>query len=69
MGFSEMLCYVKSGRNNKMDSEFFYIGLYGYKLKLLVNFNGDGFGKNIYFLVFVIVMKGEYDVVLFWFFY
>ncbi|XP_020618487.1 TNF receptor-associated factor 4-like [Orbicella faveolata] len=65
-GFSEMLRQAKSGRNNKMDSEPFYTGPYGYKLKLSVNPNGDGSGKNTHLSAFVIVMKGEYDAVLSW---
>ncbi|KAJ7357517.1 TNF receptor-associated factor 4, partial [Desmophyllum pertusum] len=37
--FSEILRQAKHGRNNKMDSEPFYTGPYGYKLKLSVNPN------------------------------
>lgn len=68
IGFGDILYQVKVGWNNKIDSDFFYIGKYGYKLKFFVNFNGDGLGRNIYFFVFVIVMRGEYDVILFWLF-
>jgi len=64
--FSEMLRQAKSGRNNKMDSEPFYTGPYGYKLKVSVNPNGDGSGKNTHLSAFVIIMKGEYDAVLTW---
>lgn len=64
--FSEILRQAKNGRNNKMDSEPFYTGRYGYKLKLSVNPNGDGSGKNTHLSAFVIVMKGEYDAVLSW---
>jgi len=65
-GFSEMLRQAKNGRNNKIDSEPFYTGQYGYKLKLSVNPNGDGSGKSTHLSAFVIVMKGEYDGVLSW---
>lgn len=64
--FSEILRQAKHGRNNKMDSEPFYTGPYGYKLKLSVNPNGDGSGKNTHLSAFVIVVKGEYDAVLPW---
>lgn len=65
-GFSEILRQAKHGRNNKMDSEPFYTGQYGYKLKLSVNPNGDGSGRNTHLSAFVIVMRGEYDGLLPW---
>lgn len=64
--FSEMLRQAKLGRNNKIDSSPFYTAPYGYKLKLSVNPNGDGSGKNTHLSAFVIVMKGEYDGLLPW---
>lgn len=35
---------------------------------LRVYLNGDGMGKGIYFFIFFVVMQGEYDVFLSWFF-
>ena len=65
-GFSEILRQAKHGRNNKLDSKPFYTETYGYKLKMSVNPNGDGSGKNTHLSVFVIVMKGDYDGMLYW---
>lgn len=65
-GFSEIIRQAKNGRNSKLDSEPFHTGPYGYKLKLSVNPNGDGSGKNTHLSAFVIVMKGEYDAILPW---
>lgn len=65
-GFSEILRQAKHGRNNKLDSEPFFTGPYGYKLKLSVNPNGDGSGKNTHLSAFVIIMKGEFDGMLPW---
>ena len=65
-GFSEILRQAKNGRNNKLDSPPFYTGTYGYKLKLSINPNGDGSGKNTHLSAFLIIMKGEYDGMLAW---
>ena len=64
--FSEMLRQAKQGRNSKIDSTPFYTAPYGYKLKVSVNPNGDGSGKNTHLSAFVIVMKGEFDGMLPW---
>lgn len=47
----------------------FYIVKYGYKLCLWLYLNGDGIGKRIYLLFFIVIMRGEYDVLLLWFFW
>lgn len=65
-GFDDILRQAKHGRNNKMDSDPFYTGKYGYKLKLSVNPNGDGSGRNTHLSAFVIVMRGEHDGILPW---
>lgn len=65
-GFSELLRQGKLGKTNKLDSVPFYTGPFGYKLKLSVNPNGDGSGKNTHLSAFVIVMKGDYDGMLTW---
>lgn len=59
---------VKVGIKFGVESVIFYIVIFGYNLKVGIFFNGNGFGKNIYFLVFIYVMKGEDEVVLVWFF-
>ena len=65
-GFGDILHQAKVGRNNKIDSDPFYTGKYGYKLKLSVNPNGDGSGRNTHLSAFVIVMRGEHDAILPW---
>lgn len=39
---------------------FFYYRLY---------LNGDGMGKNIYIFIFFVILRGDYDVILIWFFF
>lgn len=49
-------------------SFLFYVGWFGYKVCVRVYLNGDGIGKDEYMFLFFVVMKGEYDVLLFWLF-
>lgn len=39
---------------------FFYYRLY---------LNGDGMGKKIYIFIFFVILRGDYDVILIWFFF
>lgn len=39
---------------------FFYNRLY---------LNGDGMGKKIYIFIFFVILRGDYDVILIWFFF
>ena len=48
------------------DNTSFYTGERGYKLQLVVNANGWGFGKGTHLSVGVSLMKGEYDEELKW---
>ena len=63
-GFSEVLRKAKNRVETSIDSSPFY--RYGYKCKLNVTPNGQGFAENTHLTVFLIIMKGEYDASLTW---
>ena len=63
-GFSEVLRKAKNRVETSIDSSPFY--RYGYKCKLNVSPNGQGFAENTHLTVFLIIMKGEYDASLTW---
>ena len=62
--FSEVLRKAKSGEETIKDSSPFY--KYGYKCKISINPNGSGSGENTHLSVYLVIMKGEYDVTLTW---
>ena len=67
--FSEILRRAKAGGRQAIASPPFYTDRtesYGYKLRVQINPNGDGPGKNTHVSVFISVMKGEYDAILPW---
>lgn len=49
-----------------MTSDPFYTSPHGYKLCARAYLNGDGIGQGQHLSVYVIIMKGEYDMVLHW---
>ncbi|XP_022804797.1 TNF receptor-associated factor 4-like isoform X2 [Stylophora pistillata] len=70
-GFSEILKRAQTDKDeNDICSDPFYTKIgtesYGYKLKVEFYPNGFGNGKNTHLSVSIIVMKGEYDVILPW---
>ena len=62
--FSEHLRKAKSGEQTDLCSSPF--SRYGYKCKLKFYPNGCGDGKNTHLVIFIIIMKGEYDASLTW---
>ena len=69
-GFSELLRQAKDGGRDYIHSDTFYTATgtesYGYKLKVRIDPNGHGPGKNTHLSVYIFVMKGEYDAILPW---
>ena len=67
--FGEILEQAKTGVKEVVESNPFYTARtesYGYKLKVRIDPNGCGPGKNTHMSVFTVVMKGEYDAILPW---
>ena len=66
INFSEILREAKTGNKKSVDGVPFYTETFGYKLKVRIYPNGYGTGNNAHLMVFIILMKGEYDAILPW---
>lgn len=64
--FWEKVRRAKNGREVQIESDSFYLGLHGYKMKLRMFPNGIKNGVNAYISLFVVLMKGQYDAILSW---
>ncbi|XP_077162361.1 TNF receptor-associated factor 1 isoform X2 [Paroedura picta] len=60
-------CYeAVSGKVCSLQSPAFYTARYGYKLCMRLYLNGEGRGKGTHMSVFLVLLRGEYDVLLEW---
>ena len=66
-GFGYILTQAKKGYQTEIDSKPFYI--FGYKLKLSINPDGQRDGAGSHISLFFVIMKGENDAILSWPFY
>ena len=66
--FSESLRQAKEGVKKEIESDPFYAGCYGYKLKVSAHpyFTGFVFAIPPHFSIGIVLMKGEYDDMLPW---
>ena len=64
--FWEMVSRVENGREVKIESDSFYLGQHGYKMKLRMYPNGTKEGLKGYTSLFFVLMKGKYDAILPW---
>lgn len=64
--FWEKVRRAKNGKEVRIESDTFYLGLHGYKMKLRMYPNGIRQGKNAYISIFLVLMKGKYDAILPW---
>ena len=64
--FWEKVSRAKNGKEVVIKSESFYLGLHGYKMRLLMHPNGVGKGENASISLFVALLKGQYDAILPW---
>lgn len=64
--FWEKVSRAKNGREVRIESDSFYLGLHGYKMKLRMYPNGIKGGINFYISLFFVLMKGKYDAILPW---
>ncbi|XP_067052173.1 TNF receptor-associated factor 4-like isoform X2 [Acropora muricata] len=65
-GFKEILRRAKTGDNNDIYSDPFYLGECSYKFKMRLYPNGHGKGENTHLSLFVANIEGEYDAILQW---
>ena len=65
-GFWERVRRAKNDRDIRLESEPFYVGHQGYKMKLAMYPNGTKEAKNAYISFYIAVMKGKYDAILPW---
>ena len=64
--FYQSLQAAKEGSKEQLYSEAFYTSPHKYKLKMCLDPNGFGAGKNTHLSAYFIIMKGEYDAILPW---
>ena len=64
--FWEKVSKAKNGEKIRIDSDFFYLGLHGYKMKLILYPNGCTEVVNAHISLFCALMKGQYDAILRW---
>ena len=64
--FWEKVSRAKNGREVRIDSNPFYVGLPGYKVKLYMYPNGIRGAINVYISLYFNLMKGQYDAILPW---
>lgn len=64
--FWEKVSRAKNGKEVRIKSDPFYVGLRGYKMQLLMYPNGIKKGKNGFISLYAAVMKGQYDAILPW---
>lgn len=64
--FWEKVSKAKNGEKVQIDSDFFYLGLHGYKMKLILYPNGNSEAVNAHISLFSALMKGQYDAILRW---
>ena len=64
--FWEKVSRAKNGEEVRIESDSFYLGLHGYKIRLLMLPNGTKKGKNASISLYVALMKGPYDAILPW---
>ena len=65
-GFKEILRRAKTGDNNDIYSDPFYLGECSYKFRMNFIPNGNGEGKNTHLSLFLANIEGEYDAILQW---
>ena len=64
--FWEKVSKAKKGEKVRIDSDSFYLGLHGYKMRLWMYPNGRTEAVNAHISLFAALMKGQYDAILRW---
>lgn len=64
--FWERVSKAKTDKETRVESDSFYIGPQGYKMKLAMYPNGTKEAKNAHISLYIALMKGRYDAILPW---
>ena len=64
--FWERVSKAKTDKETRVESDPFYIGPQGYKMKLAMYPNGTKEAKNAHISLYIALMKGRYDAILPW---
>lgn len=64
--FWERVCKAKTGKEMRVESDSFYIGPQGYKMKMAMYPNGTKEARNAHISLYIALMKGKYDAILPW---
>lgn len=64
--FWEKVSKAKNGEKVRIDSDSFYLGLHGYKMRLWMYPNGRTEAVNAHISLFAALIKGQYDAILRW---
>ena len=57
---------ARTGRIISFYSPSFYVGHYGYHMRVRAYLNGDGSGKHTHLAIFAVIMNGAFDDILKW---
>ena len=64
--FWERVRRARNGIEVRIESDTFYVGPQGYKIKLAMYPNGTKEAKNAHISLYIALMKGQYDAILPW---
>ena len=64
--FWERVCKAKTDKEIRVESDSFYVGPQGYKMKLAMYPNGTKEARNAHLSLYIALMKGRYDAILLW---
>ncbi|XP_015780400.1 PREDICTED: TNF receptor-associated factor 4-like [Acropora digitifera] len=64
--FWERVCKAKTDKEIRVESDSFYVGPQGYKMKLAMYPNGTKEARNAHISLYIALMKGRYDAILPW---
>lgn len=64
--FWERVSKAKSRNDVRVESDTFYVGPQGYKMKLAMYPNGTKEARNAHISLYIALMKGKYDAILPW---
>ena len=64
--FWERVRRARNGIEVRIESDVFYVGPQGYKMKLAMYPNGTKEAKNAHISLYIALMKGHYDAILPW---
>ena len=64
--FEQLVKKARMGKQYLLNSDPFYTGRHGYKMRVKLYPNGNGAGQGTHVSAYIVLMKGEYDAILPW---